>query len=293
MRRRHFLAYSSLFAAGCSAPTSLDGVGTVSKTRPEKLRLAITDVKGLEPLKGDYGPFRDALEKVLALPIEFFPVEDYLTASPALLSGNVDLVLSRPSEYLIMRARAEAIPLVAVTRPDYYSLIAVKADSDLRSIADLKDKTIAMRTEGSTAGHIGATKLLLDEGLEAKDFRIKMLKGKELEALLSGEVDAWAVSNSRYAQFVEAAAAHDRVRVVSKGEGLPDDVFVVRSTLDSGFIQDIRKRMVQAQTALLAAMASTPANEKYRQSTFTRTEDSQYEALREVYRAIGKESVIQ
>ena len=294
MKRRHFLAYSLLFAAGCSSPKLTEATaGGASVRRPEKLRLAVTDVQGLATLEADYGPFRQALEETLELPIEFFPVENYVAAGPALLSAEVDLVFSGPSEYLILRARAGAEPIIGVTRPDYYSTIAVRADGEIQSLTDLKGKAIAMLTEGSTAGHIWATKLLLDAGLKVEDFETTMLGDDGINALLAGEVDAWATSNSRYAKFVEAAGVADQVRILAEGESLPNDIFVARSALAPSFIQDLQKRMVDNQTKLLEAIASTPNNSKYQQSSFISAADDQYDALRAVYRAIGQGAVIQ
>ena len=294
MKRRHFLTYSLLFAVGCSNSQLTDAAeGYRSVKRPEKLRLAVTDVQGLATLEADYGPFRQVLEEAIELPVEFFPVENYVAAGPALLSGEVDLVFAGPSEYLILRARAEAEPVIEVTRPDYYSVIAVRADSEIQSLTDLKGKAIAMRTEGSTAGHIWPTKLLLDAGLKVEDFQTKMLDNDGLNALLAEEVDAWTASNSRYARFVEAAGATDQVRIIVEGASLPNDIFVARSTLDRSFIQDLQKRMVDNQTKLLEAIASTPANGKYQQSTFISAADNQYDELRAVYQAIGQAAVIQ
>ena len=293
MKRRTFLTSSLLFSAGCSAPILNSTIGgKSSEARPEKLRLAVTDIKGLEQLKADYEPFRQELEKTLGLPIHFFPVRDLLASAPALLSGKVDLVFAGPSEYLILRARAEAVPIVSVTRPNYYSVVAVEANSTIQSLADLKGKTIAMRTEGSTASHIGTTKLLLDAGLNAENFQVEMLEDGGLEALLNGKVDAWADASARYTRFVEAAAAGNQVRIIARGQALPNDVFVVRGTLAPEFIQAIQTEMVNAQTKLLSAMASTPGNRKYQQSNFVLAADMQYDELRKVYKAVGLESVI-
>ncbi|MEM1310015.1 MAG: PhnD/SsuA/transferrin family substrate-binding protein [Cyanobacteria bacterium P01_H01_bin.153] len=294
MKRRHFITYSLLFAAGCSASTVSQGKEENSQgDRPDKLRFAVTDVQGLESLEADYGPFRAALESLLDLPIEFFPVENLVAATPALLSGKVDLVFAGPSEYLILRARAAAEPIVAVTRPDYYSVMVVKADSDLQALPDLKGKTIAMRAEGSTASHIWSTKLLMDAGLTLEDFQIEMLGDGGLEALLAGNVDAWTDANARVTRFIEAAGVENQVRSLIQGEELPNDVFVARSTLNADFVQEVQMRMIDAQAQLLEALVAAPANSKYQQSAFVTAADASYDDLRAAYRAIGQESLIQ
>ena len=41
------------------------------------------------------------------------------------------MVFSGPSEYLVLKARANALPVIAVTRPDYYTVFLVRADSEV------------------------------------------------------------------------------------------------------------------------------------------------------------------
>ena len=147
MKRRNFLWYSLLFVAGCTAGTNSPTGGGSSA---EALRLAVTDVQGQEDLERDYGPFRLALEEALERPVEFFPVDSYTEAVPALQLGLVDLVLTGPSEYVLIRTRTNAVPLTAITRPNYHAAIAVSSKSDIKSLAELKGKTIALIFEKSS-----------------------------------------------------------------------------------------------------------------------------------------------
>lgn len=133
MNRRNFFIYTILFTAGCTT-----GTGTTNNPRNksnnfgqielEKIRLAITDVKGLEQLERDYDSFRLVLEEALATKIEFFPVENYIEAASALQLGLVELVFAGPSEYVVINARTNAVPVIALTRPIYRSTIAVRGD---------------------------------------------------------------------------------------------------------------------------------------------------------------------
>jgi len=296
IKRRQFIAYALLFTSGCTTDRTVNEIASRNNSVeiPKKLRFAVTDIQGLADLQRDYDNFRQQLEKVLELSVEFFPVDNFLAATPALMSNQVDLVFAGPSEYLILRARAKATPLVAVTRPDYYAVIAVKADSNIQSLADLKGKTIAMRTEGSTAGHIWPMKLLLDAGLRFKqDFQIQMMGDESLAALLRGEVDALADSNSRYDRFLKSAGvAKEQMSVIAQSQNLPSDVFVVSNALKPAIAQQIQKRMIDAQTQLLQPLASVPANRKYKYSKFIPAADQDYDEMRAVYRSIGQESII-
>ena len=227
------------------------------------------------------------------MPISFYPVPNYSAAAPALLANDLDLALAGPSEYLLLRGRAEAEPLVQVSRPNYYSVIMVRSDSGITSVADLKGQTIAMRTEGSTAGHIFPMKLLMDAGVSPEDIQIKMLDKKGVEALRTGDVEAWTDTHSRYLELVKEPGFEKDIVILAQGAPLPGDIFVANPSLGSSFIQELRSAMLTHQESLLTALASSEANQKYRESSMAIAQDSDYDTMRSIYRAVGLESAIQ
>ncbi len=78
---------------------------------------------------------------------------------------KVDFVLTGPAEYVVMRKRTDAQPIVGFSRPDYFSAIIVLADSGIDSVMDLKGKTIALGDIGSTSNHLAPAQVLADYGL--------------------------------------------------------------------------------------------------------------------------------
>lgn len=294
MKRRNFLWYSLLFVVGCT--TRRNNSDTVSSnsndlSSSEALRFVVTDVQGLEKLERDYESFRTALEDALGRKIEFFPVNSYTETVPALQFGQVDMALTGPSEYVVIRARTNAVPVVAITRPNYHAAIAIPTNSGIESVEGLRGKTIAMSKVGSTSGHIGPTKLLLDAGLDPKsDYKVLML-GQEgsLEALKNGRVDAWAGPWIDYNRFLRTEGLSERdIPLLKKGPLLPRDVFVLSSRIKPELIDDIRSRMVEHQTKLIKALTIAPANEKYKNSQFVTANDVDYNMIREVYQGIGE-----
>lgn len=291
MKRRNFILYSLLFSGGCTVANNLNGISNKSVgDLPKKLKFTVTDVKGFKELQQDYGAFRTVLEDILNIKIEFFPVESFVAAAPALQLGQVDIVLAGPSEYVILNARAKAVPVVAITRPKYHSVIAVRADSGIKSISQLKGKKIAMRAKAGTAGHIYPTKLLLDAGLDPKsDVKILFLEDKGMEALKKGEVDALARSFSGYEKALrDAGLSETEFPVIASGPHLPSDVFVVSNHLDIAFIEHIRNLILKHQDKLLQAILISPANEQFQGSKMTAAVDADYYMIREVYKAIGE-----
>lgn len=295
MKRRNFLWYSLLFAAGCTAGTS-NSTNSPSHSgargRLEKLRFSISDTQGMEELQRDYEPFRKTLEEVLEKKIEFFPLAKGFTgAGSALQFNQVDLLLTGPSEYVIIRARTNAVPVIGLSRPGFRSVIAVRADSKIKSLAQLKGKTIAMREVGSTSGHLIPTKMLIDAGLKPQsDFKMLMTADNGLQALKNRQADAWAVSIFRYKRNILAEGLSESAfPVIATGPLLPNDIFVVSSKLEPAFIEEIRTRMLRNHDKLTQALLATKVtSSKFQGSHLVPVNDADYDIIRKTYRAIGQ-----
>ncbi len=79
------------------------------------------------------------------------------------------------------------------TRPNLRTVIAVRQDSGIQSVADLQGKTLEIGKLGSTSSHIAPVKILLDAGLDPQS-DVKLIRSKDykIQRLKNGEVDAWA-----------------------------------------------------------------------------------------------------
>ncbi|HEY9636251.1 MAG TPA: PhnD/SsuA/transferrin family substrate-binding protein [Coleofasciculaceae cyanobacterium] len=292
MKRRYFINYSLLLIAGCTAATSNPNSGSSKADAGhslEKLRFTVTDIQDLQELKRNYGTFQTVLEQVLGKTIEFIPFESYIAAAAALQSDQLDLALTGPSEYVVMNARTNTVPIIAITRPNYHSLICVSTNSTIESVRQLKGKKLAMWKVGSTSGHVGATKLVIDAGLNPNsDLEIIMLGNQGLPALQKGEVDAWGGSSARYTEFLKDKGLPERaLPLIAKGPLLPNDLFVASSKLDSEFVKEISDRMVKNQDKLLQSLLSVKEG-KYQGSKLVPAKDADYNLVREVYKAIGQ-----
>ncbi|MBD2690705.1 phosphate/phosphite/phosphonate ABC transporter substrate-binding protein [Anabaena catenula] len=288
MKRRKLLWYSLLFVFGCAS--EVNTADQLAVTAPKKLKFAVTDVIGLEDLQRDYGTFRATLEEVLGIPIAFFPVDNSTAAAPAMLLGQVDLVLAGPSEYLVLNARAKAIPVIAIRRINYHSLIVVRANSKIKSLAQLRGKTIAMRKVGSTSGHLSPTKLLIDAGLDPNtDLKIVMLNDQGVVALKKQEVDAWATASDRYQHILAKEGLSEQdFSIIATGPLLPSDVFVISNQMAANFVEKVRSQMMKNQDKLIQSLLVAQANQKYKGSQLVTANDSEYNIIRKVYLKIGQ-----
>ncbi len=297
MKRRQLFGYFLLFLTGCAAGTTKTDSNNANSTIsnfPEKLRFTVTDAQGLKELQRDYGSLQTALEEVLQKKIEFFPVESYTAAVAALQLDQVDLVFTGPSEYVIMRARTNAVPVIAVTRPNYHTVICVRKNSKIKSVANLKGKKLAIWKVGSTSGHLGPTKLVIDAGLDPKsDLKMLMLASKGLSELQKGEVDAWGGSAVKYQKFLQDnSLSESDLPTIAKGPELPNDLFVVNSKMSAAFVQEISDRFIKNQDKLLQSLLSVEEG-KYKGAKLIAANDYEYNMVRQVYQAIGQGEFIQ
>ncbi|NEN93844.1 MAG: phosphate/phosphite/phosphonate ABC transporter substrate-binding protein [Okeania sp. SIO3H1] len=291
MKRRDFIGYILLFITSCTATKN----NTNNSQIPEKLRFAVTDVVNEEKLRRDYEPFRAALEKVLATKIEFFPVESFAMAAAALQLNQVDLLLAGPSEYVVINARTNAIPLIGVARPNYRAVIAVPAGSAIKSAAQLQGKTLALSDIGSTSGHLGPTKLLMEAGLDPNsDLKILMLGDEgSLDNFKQGKVDAWGGSAIDYHYLLQTTGASEKdFPIIAKTALLPSDVIIASSNLNSQMIQEYQNLIVNSQEKLIAALVEGESTKKYQGSSLVAANDANYDIIRDVYQVIGEGDLI-
>lgn len=291
MKRRNLISYILLFITSCTATTN----NTNKSQRPEKLRFAVTDVINEEKLRRDYERFRAALEEVLATKIEFFPVESFAMAAAALQLNQVDLLLAGPSEYVVINARTNAIPLIGVTRLNYRAVIAVPADSPIKSAAQLQGKTLALSDIGSTSGHLGPTKLLMEAGLDPQsDVKIMMLGDEgSLETFRKGKADAWGGSAIDYQYLLQTEGVSENdFPIIAKTALLPSDVIIASSNLDSQLIQKYQNLIVNSQDKLITALVEGESTKKYQGSSLVAANDANYDIIRDVYQVIGEGDLI-
>lgn len=289
MRRRQFLGFFGLFLAGCTGARVSQT--TANPPLPAVIRFSVTDEIGLEPLEAKFSELRLALAAALETDVEFVAVEDQTAAAVLIQSGEIDLALAGPAEYVMIRTRTNAVPVVGITRPDYRSLLATKAGSSIASVTDLKGKTIALSDIGSTSGHLGPVAMIITAGLNPQtDVTLQMLGDEgSVAAMQQGTVDAWGGSATDYQDLIDGDPA--AFPLIEQGPLLPNDMLMASSRLRPEWVTLIKERLLAHEDALIEAIALHHA--KYIDSTLTTIEDADYDPIRDAYRAIGQGEFLQ
>ncbi len=275
-------AFLLLTACQTDQTVDLSGAGGVC---PARLRFADTGTEGLEELRRDFAEFQATMEDILELDIEFFAVTDRTAAAAGIQADQLDMVLAGPSEYIAIRANAGLEPVVSIERPGYRSFIMVRADSDIQTPEDLRGRTIAMKSPGSTSGHIGPLALLMDEGLDPEnDVDTRLLGDLRIEVFAAGDVDALGSGTSDQRR-VQEAYGEDFYRLVAEGPELPRDVIATSQRIPQECNEEIQERILANQERVLNALLAS--SEKYGESSIHPVSDEEYEQMRDVHRAVG------
>jgi len=255
----------------------------------DPVRFAVTDIEGLETLQQEFGAFEEALEKSSGLEIELFPVSSRTAAVEALNSGKVELVLTGPAEYVVMKELADPKIVVGWQRPNYYAQIVTLTDGPIDNVSDLKGKTVTFGSVGSTSQHLGPSQVLADFGLGYNsDYKAQIIsRNVAVEALIRGDIHAVGM-NEGHLRRIRAAFPDVAFSVVARGRDLPNDILVARRDADPAMVEKVREAFLNDGKDLMAAVIKGEDNKKYEGGFFlTSIEDSNHDYVRSMYNTIG------
>src|SRR5205823_7414774 len=179
-----------------------------------------------DKIKAQYEPFASYLQTALARPVETFVATDYAGVVEAMAPDKLDVAYFGGLTYAQAEQRAEITPIVTeidreTTTPKYYSAIIVKADSPIKTTADIKGKKFAFGDIASTSGSLYPRVMLDRAGITSFDDAQKFVYtgGHDATtlAVVNGSVDAGGVEKRIMQRLVDAGTVKpDALRVVEQ-----------------------------------------------------------------------------
>ena len=165
-----------------------------------------------------------------------------LPVMEAIKAGGVDFTFATATAVVnAAGANVPIVPLAAFPLPTNTVDLVVKADSPIRSAADLKGKRIAH--QNGTTGTYSLIKYLESGGLRLSDVQAVSLSGADAyTAFAQGSVDAWI--HWQHASSLAQARLGDRVRVLPNVKTYDYAFYVARADLAEKHPQTVA-RLVQ------------------------------------------------
>ena len=154
------------------------------------------------------GPLVKYLESRLGMKVEFTPVTDYAASVEALANKQVDMAWFGGFTFVQAKVRSggKAVPLVQRAEDETFKSVFITTDPAIRTLADLKGKSVSFGSQSSTSGHLMPRSFLLEAKIDPdKDFKRVAYSGAHdatIAAVAAGKVDAGALNISVWDKFV-------------------------------------------------------------------------------------------
>lgn len=206
----------------------------------------------------------DALSQRLDCPVDVQVTEDYSAEVLAMENDRLDIAIFGPLGYVFASQRAEAEALASFGDAEgrlssYTAGIWVPAGSDITSIEQLRGRSLALSSIGSTSGDALPRKALIDAGLTETDVRLDYAGGhpEALLALVNGAVDAAEINSQQLSSATEAGTFDPAgYRQIWTSAPIPNDPVTVRGDMDPAFKDAVRAALLDLDPAAVGEIGA-------------------------------------
>jgi len=258
------------------------------------LHLALTPSQKPTDLMVAGEAFGAALGKLVGVPIRVTVASDYAAVVEALRNRTADLAFVHPAGYVLANREAKAM-IVAKDQwhgnTAYTSRIYVRKESGLKTLEELRGKTIAFVDPSSTSGYVYPMVMLIEKGLvQNKDpktfFKEFVFSGSHdagLQALLHGHVDAFASFDQAREQYLKDPAEREKLIYIAESAPIPEGGICARDGLDPALVAKVRAALLSMKGPTYAPVLKA----LYDIDGFEPAEDREYEPVRAAMDLLG------
>lgn len=239
-------------------------------------------------MRDGFTPLAEHLSKELGVKVTLVIPKDFDTWRKEAEARAYDIVYTNPYLYVLLKkAVPETEPLVIASEPeigdDIKGTIIVKKDSPIKSIAELKGKTIAATDPGSAGAYIVQMKMLSKAGLKKDDVKVIFEKRRDpvAEAVLAGKAEAGFVRDD---DVEKLKAGGDKFRRIAVSDPIPNWPIAISKKMDPATAKKLKDTLLKLKKGDLKAIAILgPA----RIVGFVPAVDKEYDIMREAAKAMG------
>ena len=236
-------------------------------------------------------PLVKYLEQKLGMKVEFTPVSDYAASVEALANKQVDLAWFGGFTFVQANVRSggKAVPLVQREEDTKFRSVFITTDPAIKTLADLKGKTLSFGSASSTSGHLMPRNYLLEAKIDPdKDLKRIAFSGAHdatIAAVAAGKVDVGALNISVWEKFVtDKKVDTDKVRVLYTTPPYFDYNWTVHADMPAALKEKLAK-------AFLDLNSNTPEGKEIldlqRATRFVPTKAENYKGIESAARSAG------
>ena len=279
------LALAILACAGAPDP---------ARAADKPLHLVLTPSQKPTDLLAAGEEFGRVLGQLIGTPVRVTVASDYAAVIEALRNQTADLAFVHPAGYVLANREAKA-RIVAKNqwhgKTTFTSRFYVRKESGIKTLEDLRGKTMAFVDPASSSGYIYPMVLLIQKGLvKNRDpktfFREVMFAGSHdasMRALLNGHVDAIVSFDMAREQYLKDPAERERIAFVAETPPIPEAGIAAREKLDAAVFAKVREALLKIGGPQHAALLKR----LYDIDGFEPAEDREYDSVRAAVDLLG------
>lgn len=194
----------------------------------------------------------EGLSKELGMKVVEYQASDYNAIIESMRTGKVDMAYFGPLSFCLAYDKANAEPIVMKAKngdkstSTYKSVLIANKDSDIKTIKDIKGRTMAFVEPNSTSGALipaaeiinsfSDFNLTIDDlQTNGKFFQSVSFSGKHqagLQAVLKGDIDVAPISDQILANEIKHGnAPKNGVKIIHESAPIPSEPMAVRGDL--------------------------------------------------------------
>jgi phosphonate transport system substrate-binding protein len=253
-------AVVALAAAACGPQGKTSGGDWRSQVK--ELRMAVRGNNDDPQLVRRRAVLREYLAKATGLPVKLYESSDYNGVIQATSSGQVDFADLAGSGYANVDAQVgdKVAPMLTPRQAEgetgYYSTLVVRADSPLKSLADMKGRTLGYIDFNSTSGYLYPRAAMRKQGVDPDTFFGKTsFAGAHTQAVMalahgqfdgamlmaSGGTPATGFTRGALRTMARQGLVQEKdFRTIWTAGPIPSDAFVARTDRPQALIDLVR-----------------------------------------------------
>jgi len=203
------------------------------------------------------------------IPCEMVVKDNYRGVVDAFIKGEIDLIEGGAYAQGLILQTGNAIPLVGEEKYGnltYKSFVVVRADSDIKTLNDLKEKKFVFTNLLSTSGYIVPRLLFEEKGIKDLNsfFGEIVLSGthkNSLDMLLKGNVDGIAIGD--FFVYFEKPAVKEKLRIIESSAAIPVGPFSANKRLDKDLLEKLKQALLTLHENVPAGSLEVAYNDSF------------------------------
>ena len=238
--------------------------------------------------ENDYTSLISIVEKLTGFEINTVKVTDYNAAVESMRAGRADIAWYGGKTYIKAAEIANAEAFAAGVRPgeknaNYFAYFVVKADNQIKKFSDVKGKTLALNTIGSTSGDLIPQVELSKINLSItnkEDFKNVFYAGSHdacLLSVLNNKADVCGMSSRNFdARLTDGTFKIEQVRIIHRSDPVPPPPLAYSKKIPLEDREKIKKAVLEAHKhGIIGGYGG-------KMSHYIEVKDSDYDLLRDV-----------